>query len=75
MHVVGGLERDPAGVERDPLPHQSEVVPRTAPAAMAHHDEARLFVAALRDREVAAHPERAAPGGVQDFDADAGLLR
>src|SRR6185503_14179214 len=57
MHVVRGLDRDAAGVEGDPLPHEGDVVLRStaavavpsAPAVIAHDDEARLLVTPLRE--------------------------
>src|SRR2546428_10868529 len=70
MHVVRGLDRDAARVERDPLSHQAEVVSLATTALVAEDDEARRLMAALRDREIAAHPKGAALVFVEDLDLD-----
>src|SRR5436190_248413 len=75
VHVVGGLDRDPAGIEGDALPHQTKVVPGAASSAVTHDDEAGWLVAALCDRQEATHPESATTIRVQDLDADSGFFR
>src|SRR5438067_11410146 len=76
MHVVGGLDRDSAGVEGDALPDKADVVAlRGLAAAVTQDDEARLLVAALRDGEVTAHAQRATARAIEDLDRKAGLLR
>ena len=75
VHVVGWFDRDPAGIEGDPLPHQGEVVPVTTAALVPHHDELGRLVASLRDGEIAPHPEGLAALAVEHLDTYAGVLR
>ena len=58
LHAERGLERDAAGVERDRLADEAERDVRLrAGRLVAHDDQARLVVRALRDAGEGAHPE------------------
>ena len=51
LHVLRGLDRDPAGIERDALADERDGSGVSAPAAVLEHDEARLLRAPLRHGE------------------------
>src|ERR1700704_3992985 len=58
------------------IPPESNVIPfpTTATTVIAHDDEARGLVAALRDGEIASHAQRATAVGVEDLALNARLL-
>ena len=59
LHLRGGLERDPARVERDRLADEAEVhvLARRRRGLVAQDDQARLVAAAAADGGERAHPE------------------
>src|SRR5262249_48786874 len=64
VHLGTGLERDAAGVERDPLADEDDRSLRLGGAVVARDDEARRLLRALRGGEERAHAELLyLPGG------------
>ncbi len=70
VHLGGGLERDAAGVEGDPLADEHHRLRVLRPAVVAELDELRRLARALRDREQRAHPELFHVAPLEHFDAE-----
>ena len=77
FHVVRGLDRDAAGIERDALADQSQHRRFGARRLrlVAHHDHARRLDASLRHADERAHFQLGDSALVENFDAEADFLR
>ena len=76
LHLVHGarvLEGDAAGVEGDALADEHHGCTRAALGLVFEHDELRRLLAALRDREEAAHLLGADVGFLEDADPQRGM--
>ena len=73
QHALGRLEIETAGVERDPLADDRDLLARSR-RCIREMNEARRLLAARRHAQEGAHAELLALGAVQDFDGEALLL-